>query len=269
MIYHPDPNKPFKLFCDASGKGVGAVLTQVHDGQLRPIQFSSKLFNKTQQNWHVSEQEICAVIHAVEKWRQYLIGNAFTVYTDHYNLQELFNRAKNFKAGKLYRWAVRLQEFEFTAKYIKGEKNIMADYLSRDALTSIHAATPTLIRPKTQNIYGLYMNYLAFSSHPSEHMLYPIKITKMDPMETTSDSEDEDIEINYKPKIRTKPNKRTNKTTNKSIRTRLQVKRAKDQQYQSTLNEPLTIINDPNYNTPINNPENKTSFYRCQVNWRL
>ena len=121
MVYHPDTDKPFAIYCDASVDGVGAVLTQVHDGQLRPVSFCSKLFNQTQRNWHISEQEIYAVIHAVEKWRQYLIVQHFTVYTDHLNLQELFNRAKNFRAGKLYRWAVRLQEFDFTAKYISGK----------------------------------------------------------------------------------------------------------------------------------------------------
>ena len=87
VIYHPDPNKSFAVYCDASIDGVGAVLTQVHDGRLRPVSFCSKLFNQTQQNWHVSEQEIYAVIHAVEKWRSYLIGNHFTAYTDHLNLQ--------------------------------------------------------------------------------------------------------------------------------------------------------------------------------------
>ena len=55
MVYHPDPNKPFQIHCDASQLGIGAVLTQNHDGKVRPVQFTSKLFNKTQQNWHVSE----------------------------------------------------------------------------------------------------------------------------------------------------------------------------------------------------------------------
>ena len=160
MIYHPDPLKPFVVYCDASQKGIGAVLAQVHDGKLRPIQFSSKLFNATQMNWHVSEQEIYSVIHCVEKWRQYLIGQQFTVYTDHLNLQELFNRAKNFKAGKLYRWAVRLQEFDFKAKYIQGRKNIMADYLSRDALE--HSLSEADIKhPNTHNICDLYMQHLS------------------------------------------------------------------------------------------------------------
>ena len=61
------------------------------------------------------------------------MNNHFIIYS-HLNLQELFNRAKNFKAGKLYRWAVRLQDFSFTCRYLPGSKNIFADYLSRDTI---------------------------------------------------------------------------------------------------------------------------------------
>ena len=198
MVYHPDPNKPFSVYCDASIDGVGAVLTQVHDGQLRPISFCSKLFNRTQQNWHVSEQEIYAVIHAVEKWRSYLIGNHFTVYTDHLNLQELFNRAKNFRAGKLYRWAVRLQEFDFTAKYISGKNNKAADYMSRDALKSQHSTNQTTTKQSTKPkpIYQLYLQHLITTSNNpyfsfSDHIIYT-----MDPDEVDSGSEDDEDEDN-------------------------------------------------------------------------
>ena len=186
MIHHPDPNRPFSVYCDASKDGVGAVLVQAHDGKHRPVSFCSKLFNRTQQNWHVSEQEIYAVIHAVEKWRSYLIGNHFTVYTDHQNLQELFNRAKNFRAGKLYRWAVRLQEFEFTAKYIAGHKNKMADYMSRDALYHQHTNETNNIQTdnkpnnKPTPILQLYLHHLYSSTNnpyftTSDHILYTMQ----------------------------------------------------------------------------------------------
>ena len=199
MIYHPDPNRSFEVYCDASIEGIGAVLLQRdHHGKLHPVSFCSKLFNATQRNWHVSEQEIYAVIHAVEKWRQYLASNHFTVYTDHLNLQELFNRARNFRAGKLYRWAVRLQEFDFTAKYIKGSKNKMADYMSRDALKQLHT-TPTYSEPlpstKPVPILNLYLHHLASStndvySFSSDQILYA-----MNPDEVigTSDDEDDDL----------------------------------------------------------------------------
>ena len=42
------------------------------------------------------------------------------------NLQELFNRAQNFKSGKMWRWTVRLQDYDFICQYIKGSKNIIA-----------------------------------------------------------------------------------------------------------------------------------------------
>ena len=164
ILHHPDMNLPFEVFCDASVEGMGAVLVQRQHGKRVVIQYCSKKFSNTQQNWHVSEQEIYAVIHAVEKWRQYLIAQHFRIYTDHKNLQELFNRAKNFRAGKLYRWAVRLQDFEFTARYIKAHKNYLADYLSRDALYRDDIELPskhTTKKPNTHNILTLYTKHVA------------------------------------------------------------------------------------------------------------
>ena len=159
IIYHPDFNKEFFVVCDASQKGIGGMLAQKDEnGILLPIEFCSKTFNTTQQNWHVSEQEVYAVIYMVEKWRHILLSKKFTVYTDHLNLQELFNKCKNFRAGKLYRWAVRLQDFDFEAKYIPGDDNIFADYLSRDGLP---------INKRTKNgidILEMYTNYMIWNS---------------------------------------------------------------------------------------------------------
>ena len=47
--------------------GAGAMLTQVHDGKLRPVQFTGRLFNKTQRSWHVSKEEPYVVTYAVGK----------------------------------------------------------------------------------------------------------------------------------------------------------------------------------------------------------
>ena len=132
LLRHPDFTKQFILQVDASDDCIGCVLLQKDDkGELVPVEFGSKTLSSIQQRWHVSEKEIFACIYFVEKFRRYLISKPFILHTDHKNLENLFNQYKNFKTGKLYRWAIRLQEYDFVAKYLKGEKNFIADYMSR------------------------------------------------------------------------------------------------------------------------------------------
>ena len=75
----PDFSKPFEIWCDASGIGIGAVMLQ----EGRPITFESRKLNSAEKNYHVTEQELLAVVHALKVWRCYLEGVVFTVVTDH------------------------------------------------------------------------------------------------------------------------------------------------------------------------------------------
>ena len=134
-LAHPDINKPFHVFTDASMHGLGGMLAQQdEDGDFHPVAYCSKVFTDTQSRWHVSEQELYAAIYCVEKWSDLLRHQKFTLHTDHKNLQKLFNSAVNFRSGKLFRWAVRLQDYHFECKYIKGSDNVVADYLSRESV---------------------------------------------------------------------------------------------------------------------------------------
>lgn len=163
FLMHPNFDKEFVVVCDASSEGMGAMLAQYDEkNNLRPIEFASKVFTETQKNWHISEQETFAVVYFVEKWRHCLMNQHFKVLTDHKNLQELFNRSKNFRAGKLYRWAVRLQEFTFTAEYLPGSDNVFADYLSRDALDTPTAnAVDRTEKEDTSDIVACYLQHFA------------------------------------------------------------------------------------------------------------
>ena len=140
------------------------MLAQYHETVLYPVAFCSKTFTQTQRNWHISEQEIFAVIHLCEKWRSLLLHGKFTVYTDHKNLEQLFNKAKDFKSGKLYRWAVRLQDYHFVCKFIEGKTNVMADYLSREGLGLATTQTFEPIDERKANpiedIEHVYFTYL-------------------------------------------------------------------------------------------------------------
>jgi hypothetical protein len=64
-----------EVFCDASLKRIGAVLTQFG----LPIAYKSKKLTTTEMTWITSDQELWAVIHALQTWRCYLEGIQFTV----------------------------------------------------------------------------------------------------------------------------------------------------------------------------------------------
>lgn len=125
----PDFSRPFKLQTDASSFGIGAVLTQDFDDGERPICFLSRSLSAAERNYSTTERECLAVIWAVEKLRSYLEGVHFTVITDHYSLVWL-DRLKS-PTGRLARWSLRLQAFDFTIVHRKGKEHVVPDFLSR------------------------------------------------------------------------------------------------------------------------------------------
>ena len=133
----PDLNRPFEVVCDACncGVGVGAVLLQ--DG--RPVAFDGKRLSPAEQNYSVGEQELLAVIHALEMWRCYLDGTDFTVVTDHN--PNTFFASKAVLSPRQTCWAERLSRFQFTWEYRPGRVNV-ADtpllQLRKTMLTNSH-----------------------------------------------------------------------------------------------------------------------------------
>eukprot|EP00921_Rhytidocystis_pertsovi_P024364 GHVQ01039171.1.p1 GENE.GHVQ01039171.1~~GHVQ01039171.1.p1 ORF type:complete len:1497 (+),score=174.64 GHVQ01039171.1:92-4492(+) len=123
----PRGDGPFVILCDASNRGVGAALAQVQDGEVVLLEFASTKFNVTQCNWATREREAYAIVYAVEKFADYLIGHRTIVLTDHQSLVWL-NKATS---GKLARWSLRLQQFQVEIAYLDGEVNCVADFLSR------------------------------------------------------------------------------------------------------------------------------------------
>ena len=118
------------LHTDASDYALGAVLSHVDDdGEERPICYASKTLDKHQRNYTVTEKECLAVVWATELWRTLLLGKEFVVETDHAALRQIL--MDKTSTGRLARWALKLQEFDFWVKYRKGEENGNADFLSR------------------------------------------------------------------------------------------------------------------------------------------
>ena len=121
----------FRLETDASDVAVGAVLYDFDEFEKNtsplPIMFMSKTLNQTEQNWSTAEREAYAIVWALEAADPFLRGRQVQVMCDHKNLQWMMSK----KSGKIARWCSRLTEYDVEIIYQKGDKNIVADFLSR------------------------------------------------------------------------------------------------------------------------------------------
>ena len=86
MLGYPDPKLPYVLDADVSNDGVGAVLSQVQDGEERVIGYYSKTLTPPEKNYCATRRELLAVVKEVKHFRPYLYRQKFTLRTDHVSL---------------------------------------------------------------------------------------------------------------------------------------------------------------------------------------
>ena len=129
ILQLPDTRQPFILRTDGSNIGIGAVLLQEKDGLLFPISYSSKKLNTAESSYPAIEKECLAIYWSIKKYRNYLHGNRFILETDHDSLKYL--ETKKFVNNRVMRWAMSLQPYNFSVRYIRGKENCAADFLSR------------------------------------------------------------------------------------------------------------------------------------------
>jgi hypothetical protein len=120
----PNFSKPFVLETDASGLAMGAVLMQ----DSHPIAFFSKPFCPRLRRSSTYIREIHAITTAVKKWRQYLLGHPFVIYTDHQSLKELLTHVVQTPEQQVY--LAKLMGYEYSIHYKSGKTNVVADALS-------------------------------------------------------------------------------------------------------------------------------------------
>ena len=135
ILAFPDFDKPFLLETDASGSGLGAVLSQKQaDGQYHPIAYASRVMNETEQRYHSNKQEFLTLKWVVtEQFHENLSPygknrNRFGVCTDNNPLTYIFSSANLDAAGQ--RWVARLASYNFSLEYQKGKGNTVANFLS-------------------------------------------------------------------------------------------------------------------------------------------
>lgn len=125
----PDLNKSFIIQTDASDYGIGCVLLQESDEGRLPVYFASRCLTPSELNYSVTEKECLSIIFAVKKFRPYIEYTNFVIETDHQALTWLMGIKE--PVGRLARWALELQGYNFDVRYKAGKLNKTADALSR------------------------------------------------------------------------------------------------------------------------------------------
>ncbi|GJV69413.1 putative reverse transcriptase domain-containing protein [Tanacetum coccineum] len=121
----PKGSEDFIVYCDASIKGLGAVLMQ----REKVISYASRQLKIHEKNYTTHDLELGAVVFALKIWRHYLYGTKCTVFTDHKSLQHILNQKELNMRQR--RWLELLSDYDCDIRYHPGKANVVADALSR------------------------------------------------------------------------------------------------------------------------------------------
>ena len=164
MLALPNFDQPFVVECDASGRGIGAVLMQ--NG--RSIAYHSQALKGENLALSTYEKKLLALVIAVKRWRTYLVGRPFTVKTDQQSLKYLLEQ----KIGTLaqQKWFAKLLRYVFVVEYKKGKDNLVVDALSRktdfddcnsDGVSEVHEGVLCMVSfPSPTWLTNLKANYV-------------------------------------------------------------------------------------------------------------
>ncbi|GJX01825.1 putative reverse transcriptase domain-containing protein [Tanacetum coccineum] len=121
----PEGSEDFIAYCDASKKGLGAVLMQ----REKVISYASRQLKIHEKNYTTHDLELGAVVFALKIWRHYLYGTKCTVFTDHKSLQHILDQKELNMRQR--RWLELLSDYDCEICYHLGKANVVADALSR------------------------------------------------------------------------------------------------------------------------------------------
>jgi hypothetical protein len=132
ILLTPNMAQPFRIECDASDFGIGAVLLQQDpqaNNEWKPVAYESRKLSMQERAYPAQERETLSILHALRVWRCFVDGNDYEVYTDHLPLK-YYDETKKI-SPRLVRWMAELSLYSPKIIYKKGEDNFIPDLLSR------------------------------------------------------------------------------------------------------------------------------------------
>nr|GEX55896.1 putative reverse transcriptase domain-containing protein [Tanacetum cinerariifolium] len=118
-------SEDFMVYCDASQKGLGAVLMQ----REKAIAYASRQLKIHEKNYTTHDLKLGSVVFALKIWRHYLYGTKYTVYTDHKSLQHILDQKELNMRQR--RWLELLSDYDCDIRYHPRKANVVANALSR------------------------------------------------------------------------------------------------------------------------------------------
>lgn len=157
ILTFPDFSLPFSIHADACDSGLGAALMQKDKNSKDVVvAYASRALHKSEKPYSTPEKECLAVIWALEHFRPYIEGLHVTIFSDHSSLRWLMSRPN--LSGRLARWSLRLQDFDFDVVHKPGTSNSVPDALSRNPVPS--GSVPLGLLPDYAIIGGLDLRAL-------------------------------------------------------------------------------------------------------------
>ena len=125
VLTMPNMKKPFSIYGDASGQGIGCVLMQ--EGHV--VAYASRQLRKHEEHYPTHDLELLAVVHALKIWRHYTIGKRCEIYLDHKILKYIFTQPDlNLRQ---HRCLELIKDYDLGINYHPGKANVVANALSR------------------------------------------------------------------------------------------------------------------------------------------
>ncbi|GJT80605.1 putative reverse transcriptase domain-containing protein [Tanacetum coccineum] len=135
----PEESEKFIVYCDASQKGLGAVLMQKE----KVIAYASRQLKIYEKNYTTHDLELGAMVFALKMWTHYLYGIKCSVFIDHKSLQHILDQKQLNMRQR--RWLKLLSDYDCELRYHPGKANMVADALSQKS------------RPKPLRVRALVM----------------------------------------------------------------------------------------------------------------
>ena len=127
VLAYFDKTKKHTIQCNASKKGLGAVLLQ----ESKPVRYVSRALTETEQRYSNIERELLAIVFALERLIHYTFGRTITVQSKHQPLQIIWKKSIVSASPRLQRLLLRLAHYDINIEFLWGKENVIADALSR------------------------------------------------------------------------------------------------------------------------------------------